>query len=120
MANTPIRRCAIYTRKSSEEGLHVPVYHSPNADADFHRGLHAPDGQIYLVMRLYWPKTTPPSILPRHVETAGGEERSAEPTQVQKNSWLPGISPHQRRLPSRLEWKPKNGFRSACECIACG
>ncbi|MDX0010034.1 DUF1254 domain-containing protein (plasmid) [Sinorhizobium meliloti] len=26
--------------------------------------LPAPDGTIYLVMRLYWPKTTPPSILP--------------------------------------------------------
>src|ERR1700746_2056918 len=26
--------------------------------------LPAPDGPIYLVMRLYWPKETPPSILP--------------------------------------------------------
>jgi len=26
--------------------------------------LPAPDGPIYLVMRLYWPKTTPPSLLP--------------------------------------------------------
>ena len=26
--------------------------------------LPAPDGPIYMVMRLYWPKTTPPSILP--------------------------------------------------------
>jgi hypothetical protein len=26
--------------------------------------LPAPDGPIYLVMRLYWPKATPPSILP--------------------------------------------------------
>ena len=26
--------------------------------------LPAPDGPIYLVMRLYWPKDTPPSILP--------------------------------------------------------
>ena len=26
--------------------------------------LPAPDGTIYMVMRLYWPKTTPPSILP--------------------------------------------------------
>jgi hypothetical protein len=25
--------------------------------------LPAPDGPIYLVMRLYWPKETPPSIL---------------------------------------------------------
>ena len=26
--------------------------------------LPAPDGLIYMVMRLYWPKQTPPSILP--------------------------------------------------------
>ena len=26
--------------------------------------LPAPNGPIYMVMRLYWPKTTPPSILP--------------------------------------------------------
>jgi hypothetical protein len=26
--------------------------------------LPAPNGPIYLVMRLYWLKTTPPSILP--------------------------------------------------------
>ena len=26
--------------------------------------LPAPNGPIYLVMRLYWPKETPPSILP--------------------------------------------------------
>ncbi len=26
--------------------------------------LPAPNGPIYLVMRLYWPKTEPPSILP--------------------------------------------------------
>jgi hypothetical protein len=26
--------------------------------------LPAPDGPIYIVMRLYWPKETPPSILP--------------------------------------------------------
>jgi hypothetical protein len=26
--------------------------------------LPAPNGPIYLVMRLYWPKNTPPSILP--------------------------------------------------------
>ena len=26
--------------------------------------LPAPDGPIFMVMRLYWPKETPPSILP--------------------------------------------------------
>ena len=36
---------------------------SPGADLESN-WLPAPDGPIYLVMRLYWPKATPPSILP--------------------------------------------------------
>jgi hypothetical protein len=36
---------------------------SPGADKQSN-WLPAPDGPIYLVMRLYWPKTEPPSILP--------------------------------------------------------
>ncbi|MGQ3215214.1 DUF1254 domain-containing protein [Shinella sp.] len=36
---------------------------SPGADKESN-WLPAPDGKIYLVMRLYWPKPTPPSILP--------------------------------------------------------
>jgi hypothetical protein len=36
---------------------------SPGKDKEAN-WLPAPDGPIYLVMRLYWPKDTPPSILP--------------------------------------------------------
>jgi len=36
---------------------------SPGADREAN-WLPAPDGPMYVVMRLYWPKTTPPSILP--------------------------------------------------------
>jgi hypothetical protein len=36
---------------------------SPGADRQSN-WLPAPAGPIYLVMRLYWPKETPPSILP--------------------------------------------------------
>jgi hypothetical protein len=36
---------------------------SPGADKEAN-WLPAPDGPIYLVMRLYWPKTEAPSILP--------------------------------------------------------
>ncbi|PNG25165.1 DUF1254 domain-containing protein [Methylocella silvestris] len=36
---------------------------SPGADKEAN-WLPAPDGKIYLVMRLYWPKPAPPSILP--------------------------------------------------------
>jgi hypothetical protein len=41
---------------------------SPGADKESN-WLPAPDGPIYLVMRLYWPKDTPPSILPPGKET---------------------------------------------------
>jgi hypothetical protein len=36
---------------------------SPGKDKEAN-WLPAPDGEVYLVMRLYWPKDTPPSILP--------------------------------------------------------
>jgi hypothetical protein len=36
---------------------------SPGKDKESN-WLPAPDGPIYVVMRLYWPKTDPPSILP--------------------------------------------------------
>ena len=36
---------------------------SPGADKESN-WLPAPDGPIYLAMRLYWPKDTPPSVLP--------------------------------------------------------
>jgi hypothetical protein len=36
---------------------------SPGADKESN-WLPAPNGEIYLVMRLYWPKTTAPSVLP--------------------------------------------------------
>jgi len=36
---------------------------SPGADKESN-WLPASDGPMYLVMRLYWPKTDPPSILP--------------------------------------------------------
>jgi hypothetical protein len=39
--------------------------------------LPAPDGPIYMVMRLYWPKETPPSILP-----AGSGTWNPPPIQV--------------------------------------
>ena len=36
---------------------------SPGADKESN-WLPAPNGEIYLVMRLYWPKTEAPSVLP--------------------------------------------------------
>lgn len=64
--------------------------------------LPAPNGPIYLVMRLYWPRTTPPSILP-----AG--EGTWQPPGVKRVScgatWLPPPS-HIRTGPSLLAPNP--------------
>ncbi len=55
---------------------------SPGADKDSN-WLPAPDGPIYLVMRLYWPKTEAPSVRPscgrRHVGTCGDSESEIDP-----------------------------------------
>ena len=48
----------------------------PDKEANW---LPAPDGSIYLVMRLYWPKATPPSILP-------ADEGTWKPPGLQKAS----------------------------------
>jgi hypothetical protein len=53
-------------RKESQACGSLTLYiqkDSPGADKQSNR-LPAPDGPIYMVMRLYWPKTEPSSILP--------------------------------------------------------
>jgi hypothetical protein len=51
-------------KKNADGSLTLYIQNkSPGADKESN-WLPAPDGPIYLVMRLYWPKTTPPSILP--------------------------------------------------------
>jgi hypothetical protein len=51
-------------RKNSDGSLTIHVQKdSPGKDKEGN-WLPAPNGPIYLVMRLYWPKTTPPAILP--------------------------------------------------------
>jgi hypothetical protein len=48
--------------KDGSVTLHVQN-RSPGKDEESN-WLPAPAGPIYLVMRLYWPKTEPPSVLP--------------------------------------------------------
>ncbi len=48
---------------------------SPGADKEAN-WLPAPNGPIYLVMRLYWPKTEAPSILRRPAKAPGSRRRS--------------------------------------------
>ena len=51
-------------KKNADGSLTLYIQNkSPGADKEAN-WLPAPNGPIYLVMRLYWPKTTPPSILP--------------------------------------------------------
>jgi hypothetical protein len=51
-------------KKNAEGSLTLYIQKdSPGKDKESN-WLPAPDGPIYLVMRLYWPKTEPPSILP--------------------------------------------------------
>ena len=51
-------------KKNADGSLTLYIQNkSPGADKQSN-WLPAPDGPIYLVMRLYWPKDTPPSILP--------------------------------------------------------
>jgi hypothetical protein len=51
-------------KKNADGSLTLYIQNkSPGADKESN-WLPAPNGDIYLVMRLYWPKTEPPSILP--------------------------------------------------------
>jgi hypothetical protein len=51
-------------KKNSDGSITLYVQKdSPGADEEAN-WLPAPNGPIYLVMRLYWPKKTPPSVLP--------------------------------------------------------
>ena len=65
---------------------------SPGADKEAN-WLPAPNGPIYLVMRLYWPKTEAPSILPAGEGTwqppgdRGGE--LARRAAASPNGWRP-------------------------------
>ena len=61
LVNSPM----VPAMKTNADGsLTLYIQHrSPGADKEAN-WLPAPNGPIYLVMRLYWPKTTPPSILP--------------------------------------------------------
>jgi hypothetical protein len=51
-------------KRDADGGLTIHISNaSPGADKESN-WLPAPDGPAYIVMRLYWPKTTAPSILP--------------------------------------------------------
>ena len=51
-------------KKNADGSLTIYIQKDSPGKAKESNWLPAPDGPIYLVMRLYWPKDTPPSILP--------------------------------------------------------
>ena len=51
-------------KKNADGSLTLYIQKDSPGKARKSNWLPAPNGPIYLVMRLYWPKTTPPSILP--------------------------------------------------------
>ena len=70
LIKNPINRYLINTpmlpnlKKNADGSLTIYIQSkSPGADKEAN-WLPAPDGPIYMVMRLYWPKTEAPSILP--------------------------------------------------------
>ncbi len=51
-------------KKNKDGSLTIYIQKDSPGKAKESNWLPAPDGPIYVVMRLYWPKTEPPSILP--------------------------------------------------------
>jgi hypothetical protein len=51
-------------KKNADGSLTIYIQHASPGKEQESNWLPAPDGPVYLVMRLYWPKTEPPSVLP--------------------------------------------------------
>ena len=70
LIDNPINRYLINSpmlsgmKKNPDGSLTLTIQKDSPGKARESNWLPAPDGPIYLVMRLYWPKDTPPSILP--------------------------------------------------------
>ena len=70
LVKNPINRYLINSpmlpelKKNKDGSLTIYIQKDSPGKALESNWLPAPDGPIYLVMRLYWPKTEPPSILP--------------------------------------------------------
>ena len=51
-------------KKNADGSLTLYIQHDSPGKEKEANWLPAPDGPIYVAMRLYWPSETPPSILP--------------------------------------------------------
>lgn len=61
LINSPMLK---HLKKNKDGSLTIYIQHDSPGKSRESNWLPAPDGPIYLAMRLYWPKSTPPSILP--------------------------------------------------------
>jgi hypothetical protein len=70
LVKNPINRYLINSpmmqqmKKNPDGSLTLYIQKDSPGKANEANWLPAPDDTIYLVMRLYWPKETPPSVLP--------------------------------------------------------
>ncbi len=70
LVENPINRCLVNSpmpprmKKGGDGSLTIYAQKDSPGKAQEANWLPAPNGPIYMVMRLYWPKTEPPSILP--------------------------------------------------------
>ena len=70
LVKNPIERYLInspmlpYMKRNKDGSLTVYIQNQSPGKAKESNWLPAPDGPIFMVMRLYWPKTEPPSVLP--------------------------------------------------------
>jgi hypothetical protein len=51
-------------KRNADGGLTIYIQKDDPGEDQRSNWLPAPNGPIYLVMRLYWPRTEPPSLLP--------------------------------------------------------
>jgi hypothetical protein len=87
LIENPINRYVINSpmppgmRKNPDGSLTLHIQKDSPGKAKEANWLPAPNGTIYLVMRLYWPEDTPPSILPPG-------EGTWKPPAVATSQWL--------------------------------
>jgi len=51
-------------KRNADGGVTIYIQKDDPGETQRSNWLPAPNGPIYLVMRLYWPKTEPPALLP--------------------------------------------------------
>lgn len=96
LVKNPIERYLINSpmlpdlKRNDDGSLTIYIQHDSPGTEKESNWLPAPDGPIFLVMRLYWPKQSPPSVLPPG-------QGSWQPPPIERSgaaSWVPGGKIH--------------------------